>query len=108
MNRTPAFITIDPIDPEHKQVLAAAIKHRDTDALDALRGNLHKPIDFVTQWFLYSMMTDGSGIEKDSVVIYSPEVRQNIHRFNHNLEHPDEPYIPFRLAIPMDLYDFLL
>lgn len=107
------YITIEPNELEYRQILAAAIKYRDTEALEALRGNLHKPIRFVIQWFLYLLMTSDYD-QSDYVTIYSIKVRQNQARWQQHLanlygndEEADKVSL-LTIPAPADIYDFLL
>ncbi|KAB7730481.1 hypothetical protein F5984_15170 [Rudanella paleaurantiibacter] len=85
MDKLP-YIQIEPVNPLHRQVIAAAIKANDVLALSAVRGRLDKPIHLVFNWFHYGMVTL-EDCEDEVVVIYDAMTRQDFFLANHISEY---------------------
>ncbi|SFF22092.1 hypothetical protein [Spirosoma endophyticum] len=66
------ILTLDPTDPRHRRLIAAAIKAKDTAALSKLKGNTQKPIGFINSWFFYGLIPWEIEAERSHVPIYSP------------------------------------
>ncbi|GAB3959004.1 hypothetical protein GCM10028805_54280 [Spirosoma harenae] len=108
MNNYSYIITIEPNDPRYKQVIRAALKAKDANALSVLKGNTHKPIWFVRNWFMYSLMAsswDNSPEERAHVVIYHPQARLDFIRSERHRKGQDTHDLA--LPIPLDTYSFL-
>ena len=107
MSKTnPTFIDIEPSDPRHRQVIAAAIKANDTDALTCLKNNTYKPIRVVFNAFMYLLMlTSWKGNDAAFIVIYGVEARKTVAKLASLHQGEENNY---QLTIPLDTYDFLL
>lgn len=96
---------IEPNDPRHRQVIRAALKAKDTDALSALRGNTHKPIKLIKNWFLYGLMISSyPHDELNHVPIYFPQTRLDMAKAMASIEGKT---VVATSPIPLDTYDFL-
>ena len=104
---TLTFIDIEPTDPRHRQVIAAALKAKDTQALAELKGNTHRSIRFVFNGFMYLLMATSWGGDHDAafIVIYGVEARKTVAKLASLHQGEENNY---QLTIPLDTYDFLL
>ncbi|GAB3509296.1 hypothetical protein GCM10027341_46140 [Spirosoma knui] len=92
------YIRLETQDPRHRQLIQAAIKVRDTMALESLQDCTSKPIEYITGWFYYELMKYGND-GSDAILIYSPQTRAGLLK----LLKLETKYKP----IPENTYDFL-
>lgn len=99
-------ILILPKTPLHYQLLQRAILAKDQHALEAMRGNAHKPIHYITNWLYYYLLSPSDHINDSEVVqIWSPSARKNWKEFLQETNDPDPDESGDQ--IPLDTYDFL-
>lgn len=103
------YIDIEPADPRHRKLIAAALKSQDTIALSALKNNTGKPIRFICHGFMYLLM-ESSGEENHDqgfVVIFGLEARKTLLKLA-SLDLEEDQLVAEPSTLPLDTYDFLL